>query len=304
MKHFAVLAAGSGPYWWSLWAKWYHDSPTAWRTSKSRNIMSETGNVSYLIEKIIIFTPATQSLARIDQPNQRIKLKHSASLCLLLLIQHRGQVVSQNELLEFGWGKNHRQVSFNAFYQSILSLRKSLLQLELEQPLITTIPRKGLIIQEEFNIQVIETPEESVSFTAEPLVPDVAIEELSDDTARQPLITTAEMVILAITLIICVLIMYPWQTSDNYFSGYITADNAPTDCQYYFNNDASNFSRHTAFINKNPGLCQSHKFIYITTYPESKKLSVLVCRSPMKNRQENACQSVYYPRGNGANLLI
>ena len=171
-----------------------------------------------------------------------------------------------------------------------------MLQLELEQPLITTIPRKGLIIQEEFNIQVIETPEESVSFTAEPLVPDVAIEELSDDTARQPLITTAEMVILAITLIICVLIMYPWQTSDNYFSGYITADNAPTDCQYYFNNDASNFSRHTAFINKNPGLCQSHKFIYITTYPESKKLSVLVCRSPMKNRQENACQSVYYPR--------
>lgn len=84
-------------------------------------------------------------------------------------------------------------------------------------------------------------------------MPDVAIEELSDDTARQPLITTAEMVILAITLIICVLIMYPWQTSDNYFSGYITADNAPTDCQYYFNNDASNFSRHTAFINKNLG---------------------------------------------------
>lgn len=143
---------------------------------------------------------------------------------------------------------------------------------------------------------MIETPKESVSFTAEPLVPDVAIEELSDDTARQPLITTAEMVILAITLMICVLIMYPWQTSDNYFSGYITADKAPTDCQYYFNNDASNFSRHTAFINKNPGLCQSHKFIYITTYPESKKLSVLVCRSPMKNRQENACQSVYYPR--------
>lgn len=105
--------------------------------------MSETGNVSYLIENRIIFTPATQCLARVDHPNQRIKLKHSASLCLLLLIQHRGQVVSQNELLEFGWGKNHRQVSFNAFYQSILSLRKSLLQLELEQPLITTIPAKG-----------------------------------------------------------------------------------------------------------------------------------------------------------------
>ncbi|WP_260683101.1 winged helix-turn-helix domain-containing protein [Citrobacter europaeus] len=296
MKHLAVLAVESGPYWWSLWAKWYHDSPTAWRISKSRDLMSETGNVSYLIEKIIIFTPATQCLARVDQPNQRIKLKHSASLCLLLLIQHRGQVVSQNELLEFGWGKNHRQVSFNAFYQSILSLRKSLLQLELEQPLITTIPRKGLIIQDECDIQVIETPEDSPSSTVEHLAPDVAIEELLPCAPRQPLMTTAEMVMLTITLIICVLILYPWHTSDNYFSGYITVSKAPTDCQYYFNNDASNFSRHTAFIDKNPGLCQSHKFIYITTYPESKKLSVLVCRSPMNARQENACQSVYYPR--------
>ena len=258
--------------------------------------MSETGNVSYLIENRIIFTPAAQCLARVDHPNQRIKLKHSASLCLLLLIQHRGQVVSQNELLEFGWGKNHRQVSFNAFYQSILSLRKSLLQLELQQPLITTIPRKGLIIQEEFDIQVIDTPENNSASAEESLAPDATIEEFLADTPRQPLITAAETVMLALTLIICVLILYPWQASDDYFSGYIAASKTPTDCQYYFNSDASNFSRHTAFIDKNPGLCQSHKFIYITTYPESKKLSVLVCRSPIKARQENACQSVYYPR--------
>ena len=212
--------------------------------------MSETGNVSYLIENRIIFTPATQCLARVDHP----------------------------------------------FYQSILSLRKSLLQLELEQPLLTTLPRKGLIIQEEFDIQVIETPEENSASAEESLAPDATIEEFLADTPRQPLITAAETVMLALTLIICVLILYPWQASDDYFSGYITADKAPTDCQYYFNNDASHFSRHTAFIDKNPGLCQSHKFIYITTYPESKKLSVLVCRSPIKARQENACQSVYYPR--------
>lgn len=258
--------------------------------------MSETGNVSYLIENRIIFTPDTQSLARVAQPNQQIKLKHSASLCLLLLIQHRGQVVSQNELLEFGWGKNHRQVSFNAFYQSILSLRKSLQQLDLEQPLITTIPRKGLIIQESFDIQAIETPESISSSGEESVAPDTVTEELLPGTPRQSLFTTAEIIMATLTLIICALILYPWQASDDYFSDYIKASKTPTDCQYYFNNDASNFSRHTAFVDKNPGLCQSNKFIYITTYPESKKLSVLLCRSPMKTRQENACQSVYYPR--------
>lgn len=258
--------------------------------------MSETGNVSYLIENKIIFTPATQCLARVDQPNQRIKLKHSASLCLLLLIQHRGQVVSQNELLAFGWGKNHRQVSFNAFYQSILSLRKSLLQLDLEQPLITTIPRKGLVIEETFDIQAIETPESICSPVEESVAPDTVTEELLPDAPRQPLFTTTETIMVVLTLIICALILYPWQTSDNYFSAYTATAKTPTDCQYYFNNDASNFSRHSAFIDKNPELCQNNKFIYITTYPESKKLSVLVCRSPMKARQQNACQSVYYPR--------
>ncbi|MDM2934286.1 winged helix-turn-helix domain-containing protein [Citrobacter sp. Cu233] len=264
--------------------------------------MSETGNVSYLIENKIIFTPGTQCLTRVDHPEQQIKLKHSASLCLLLLIQHRGKVVSQNELLEFGWGSHHRQVSFNAFYQSILSLRKSLLQLDLEQTFITTIPRKGLIINEEFEILEIATSESiplSIDIPGAPesgLTPEAGIEALLAETPHKLRVTTIETIMMVLTLIICVLIVFPWKSSDDYFSGYIAAPQVSTDCQYYFNNDASNFSRHTAFIDKNPALCQANKFIYITTYPESKKLSVLLCRSPMKGEQENACQSVYYPR--------
>ena len=73
---------------------------------------------------------------------------------------------------------------------------------------------------------------------------------------------------LALTLIICVLILYPWQAGDDYFSGYITLRiKHPLTVSIISNNDASNFSRHTAFIDKTRGLCQSHKFIYITTYP-------------------------------------
>lgn len=258
--------------------------------------MFETGNISYLIENKIIFTPATQCLAQADRPEQPIKLKQSASLCLLLLIQHQGNVVPQSELLAFGWGQNHRQVSFNAFYQSILSLRKSLLQLELEQPLITTIPRKGLIIKEESDIQQIETPADAPAVVEVALAPAPDVETLLEAAPRRPLLTIAETLMVTLTLILCALIVYLWNTPDDYFSGYIAAPGKSADCQYYFNNDASNFSRHTAFIDKNLGLCQANKYIYITTYPESKKLSVLVCRSPIDGEQKNVCQSVYYPR--------
>ncbi|QCA17232.1 MULTISPECIES: winged helix-turn-helix domain-containing protein [Citrobacter] len=259
--------------------------------------MSETGNISYLIERKIIFTPATQCLARVDQPELQIKLKHSASLCLLLLIQNHGKVVSQNELLEFGWGENHRQASFNAFYQSILSLRKSLLQLELEASFITTITRKGLIIQDTFSIEEIDTPENCPAAIEEDWPPNTDLTEFSDNTAHKTPITRTESVLVLLTIIICGLILYPWNTRDNYFSGYIATQNTHSNCKYYFNNDASDFSRHTAFIDKNPGLCQDNKFIYITTYPESKKLSVIQCRSPINGEQKkNTCQSVYYPR--------
>lgn len=258
--------------------------------------MSETGNVSYLIERKIIFTPATQCLVRVDQPELQIKLKHTASLCLLLLIQNHGKIVSQNELLEFGWGENHRQASFNAFYQSILSLRKSFLQLELEPTFITTIPRKGLIIHEEFTIEEIETPESHPAATEVTYAPNTDIAEFSEATPRKPLITKIEWILVALTLIVCGFILYPRAAIDDYFSDYVAANNTPTNCQYYFNSDASNFTRHTSFIDKNPGLCQSNQYIYITTYPESKKLSVILCRSPMKGKQQNACQSIYYPR--------
>uniref|UniRef100_UPI0016530789 winged helix-turn-helix domain-containing protein n=1 Tax=Serratia marcescens TaxID=615 RepID=UPI0016530789 len=114
--------------------------------------MSDEDNLCYLIENKIMFIPDKQTLVHADS-HEQIKLKPTASLCLLLLLNNHGSVVTQNELLAFGWGENHRQVSFNAFYQSILSLRKSFLQMGMEKQIITTLPRKGLIVQPEVTLE-------------------------------------------------------------------------------------------------------------------------------------------------------
>lgn len=114
--------------------------------------MSEADNLCYLIENKIIFLPEKQCLVHTDS-HEQIKLKPTASLCLLLLLRNHAEIVTQNELLAFAWGESHRQVSFNAFYQSILSLRKSFLQMNVEKQIITTVPRKGLLIQQEITIE-------------------------------------------------------------------------------------------------------------------------------------------------------
>lgn len=262
-------------------------------------MMSEQEDVSYLIEDKIIFIPVRQCLMMVDDP-QQLKLKPTASQCLLLLIQHHGQIVTQNELLEFAWGGQHRQVSFNAFYQSILSLRKNFLHLKVENAIITTVPRKGLVIQNDIHIEQIATPVQENESSPLPLLPERAVEqdEPSPVPTKKGWITPTEIILIALTLVIVSTLLSSFWFHDNYFSGYVQENNISSTCHYYFNNDASSFSRHDYFVKHNPQICSGEKHLYITAYPETKNISVIICAKPLPASGENSCQSVYYPRYN------
>ncbi|WP_333495278.1 winged helix-turn-helix domain-containing protein [Kluyvera sp. CHPC 1.251] len=262
-------------------------------------MMSEQEDVSYLIENKIIFIPARQCLMMVDNP-QQLKLKPTASQCLLLLIQNHGQIVAQNELLEFAWGGQHRQVSFNAFYQSILSLRKNFLHLKIEKAIITTVPRKGLVIQNDISIEKIATPVQENEPSSLPQLPEPAFEQ--DEHSPAPIkkvwITPAEISLIALALVVVSALLSPLWFQDDYFAHYVQGKITPGTCHYYFNNDASSFSRHNYFVDKNPQICTDGKYLYITAYPETKNISVIICTKPLPASGRNSCQSVYYPRYN------
>lgn len=260
-------------------------------------MMSEAEDVSYLIEKEIIFIPSTQCMMRVDR-SQELKLKPTASQCLFLLIKNHGQIVTQNELLEFAWGDQHRQASFNAFYQSILSLRKSFLHLKVEKAIITTLPRKGLVIQNDIDIEKINTPFREKEFT--PLLPEPIFteQECPSLPIKRKWMTPAEIIIIVLTLVAVSMLLYPGWSQNDYFSRYVAAKNMSENCHYYFNSDASDFSRHTYFVKQHPNICSEGKYLYLTAYPETKNLSVITCNLPIHAPQENNCQSVYYPRYN------
>jgi DNA-binding winged helix-turn-helix (wHTH) protein len=255
--------------------------------------MSEADNPCYLIENKILFIPEKQCLVHTDS-HEQIKLKPTASSCLLLLLRNHTEIVTQNELLAFAWGESHRQVSFNAFYQSILSLRKSFLQMNVEKQIITTIPRKGLLIQQEITIEKKwdhVVPEVEIELTDTPSVTPNKIEN-----KKLPKLNLAEMLIIMFTVLIVGALLYPKISSENYFSGYVASKKYDGQCHYFVNADASDYSRHEGFIKEHPEMCSDNKFLYITAYPETKNISVILCTAGMDLSHDNSCQSVYYPR--------
>lgn len=257
--------------------------------------MSEADKLFYLIENKILFIPSKQCLVHTDS-HEQIKLKPTASLCLLLLLRNHGEIVTQNELLAFAWGDSHRQVSFNAFYQSILSLRKSFVQMNLEKQIITTVPRKGLIIQQEISVEVQHDP-----------VPEMQPEALPIEITREPtpyktinekrsFLNLTEWLMIIATVLIMGVVLYPRVYSEQYFSGYVSPKKYDGQCHYFFNGDTSNHLRHEAFIKEHPELCKDDNYLYITAYTETKNISVILCTTSMELSQGNSCQTVYYPR--------
>lgn len=113
-------------------------------------------NNEYNVQKILInegveFIPSRRELVD-DCHSKKIKLQVPASLCLEKLLNNKGHIISQEELMLCGWGgKRIASVSSNAYYQSILHLRKSLAAMGLTE-IIDTVPRLGLKINESVEV--------------------------------------------------------------------------------------------------------------------------------------------------------
>ncbi|ROS10816.1 transcriptional regulator [Raoultella sp. BIGb0399] len=108
----------------------------------------------FVIGENIIFIPTKRLI--IDGVNRKeIKLQVPASMCFEKLLKKQGEVISQNELIDFGWGEKRKSgVSTNAYYQSILHLRKNLENVGLFD-IIDTIPRNGLRINKKIKVSCV-----------------------------------------------------------------------------------------------------------------------------------------------------
>lgn len=269
--------------------------------------MTSNPDGNYLIDNILEFYPAEKLLVN-RQSQQYVILHSTATQCLLLLIKKHNELVTQSQLLIFAWGEKHREVTHNAFYQCILNLRKSIVRLGVEKNIVTTIARKGLIINKEIAIESILSNSHHDLVVTEINSTPIGINQtlsrqdrLSDKekTKYSKAYKTGSILLATILILIFIWISRPDTRTIYGIPDYISLDSPDKKCSYYLNSDyVSNYSTQASkvgrFIKNNSTFCSGNKHIYITTYENLKSMSVLTCNKKIGNAKRNMCSSIYY----------
>lgn len=265
--------------------------------------MSDTESGFYLIDNEVEFHPEFLCMTS-RTTSQKIVLKSQASSCLQLLLLKHNTLVTQNELMAFAWGEKHRQVPFNAFYQSILAIRKAFTFLGMKQTIIQTLPRKGLIIPESVTVTYLTK-------ITQPLDRDTILSSIdvknSFPIANQPVMlvnTTNKNIcnrwkiftfLTALAFLIIALSLWIMSADSDYFVNYTKAGVMTNGCEYYFNADTDNHSKHLSILHALKNVCMKNKAIYITSYEDTGSVSVVACDGNISVDAVSECKSYFYP---------
>lgn len=98
----------------------------------------------FLINHSVLFEPEKRRLYLLaNYPERAVVLHAPVSECLLQLLEHNGQVMSQRDLFAAVWEKQGAVVTTNALYQTIASIRKALKTVGLAENMVQTVPKEG-----------------------------------------------------------------------------------------------------------------------------------------------------------------
>lgn len=125
------------------------------------------------INQQLIFDPNARVLKNGDNV---LTLNASASRCLALFLQHPGQIITHDALLEEGWRSLGVHLTDNSLRQMLSMLRKQFLQLRVEGEIFVTVHRRGYRLHENVAVEVWQHPsavEQSAPETQYATVPGV-----------------------------------------------------------------------------------------------------------------------------------
>lgn len=99
-----------------------------------------------IIDGEVLFCPMERKISSLKS-DAEATLYSASARCLLLLVNRKGEVVTQNELIEEGWGKEEaKSVAIATYYQCFVDLRKKMKEICYSRNLITTVRQKGMTL--------------------------------------------------------------------------------------------------------------------------------------------------------------
>ncbi|MEG5552326.1 winged helix-turn-helix domain-containing protein [Enterobacter wuhouensis] len=105
--------------------------------------------MNYLISGQIIFNDTENTLSTVNPKDNVIALTAIPARLLSYLLEHSGETVTRDKLLDAVWELYGLQPSGHSLNQNLSLLRKALITLGAEDEIIRTIPRVGICISSE-----------------------------------------------------------------------------------------------------------------------------------------------------------
>ena len=170
-------------------------------------------DISYKINDLILFTPATSALSFVKQPDiEPILISNITKRLLLLLLTHQGEVVSRNLLFQKVWDNYGLISSDSNLNQCVSKLRRLIKSMGLDEEFITTAPKMGFMLRSEIQIEAEKCEQDENNSQQEP-----SIAERTHSPPVQPIETFSEqkkisgrrkkwLLLVSIALVVVILI--------------------------------------------------------------------------------------------------
>lgn len=245
------------------------------------------GECVYIIDEIVKYNPETHELMVIHKDEVPLVLSVPASRCFLFLLLNQGRIITQSELFHEGWEKYGIDVSMQTLYQNIYIIRRALKIAGIDREVISTIPKKGIMIPDSINVVSIVVKKESLKTT-------------DDVSAFNHIFYKKYIIIPALifpSIIVLFVYFFLFYQSYDRFEKYIFQDEY-SGCKLYDKvNDSKNHDKLISFFRKNKISCDVYKHIYVGYYKDYSNVVMLRCDKMIKsnNLDSVSCKSdIYY----------
>lgn len=270
-------------------------------------------NKSYLINNVVIFHSEEHRLVPVKGHNGvEASLNIPASRCLLLLIERKNTVVSKEDFFDKAWEQRGTYVTANTFYQNISLLRKALKSVGLPEEIIKTVPKRGLMLDDDvvitpftqdvgLNNSVITEQQretEQVSALSTPLSapPTEALSTAGKKTGHNPNyqrgVIISTVVFFAIALTFTLLIKEP----KKFLDGYKKSDDV-NGCSLYIPDKERDVAKYVNFINNNKIACNANNSVLFMTIDKTSEYTSIIRCGSAKITQDSQCDSKFYSGG-------
>lgn len=252
----------------------------------------------FLINGLVFFEPDRRRLCSLSgYPERAVILHGPVSECLLQLLEHNGEVLSQRYLFSAVWEKQGAIVSTNALYQTIASIRKALKMAGLAENVVQTVPKAGfkLVAQiqtgtvDNFISMAVATPE---SLLSKPDVPSPSVTDSRFNLFSRKIAYGAAAAVLFI--LSCTVLFQQLHVQDSGFKAYQPIGNiAGCDVYSSWHDDIKSQRIYTTLIKRYPIHCNAGGVAYMTINRFPNGTSVIVC-DKLPDIAGADCDSIMY----------